>query len=268
MDAGRMAAALEVSRYTAEIIRESADTGDDPPFVLGLGSGRTAELFIGALADLPKHERDMLLCIPTSEATWRAAERAGLEISDESETSSIDLAVDGADEIGPGLTLVKGGGGALFRERIIAEYAMEFIVIADEGKLVPHHGGFPLPIEISPFCIRHTITQIVIMINELGYPIDPVRDISLRSVGGAGQRIFTTENGNFIVDVTLGKISKLEDLDDSLSVIAGVVGHGLFLDLADFALIGSADGGVRRINAEPWKQGAPDNSGEEDGKAS
>ncbi len=268
MDTGKMAAALEASRYTAEIIRESADTGDDPPFVLGLGSGRTAELFISTLADLPKHEREMLLCIPTSEATWRAAERAGLEVCEESESSSIDLAVDGADEIGPGLTLVKGGGGALFRERIVAEYALEFIVIADEGKLVPYHGAFPLPIEISPFCIRHTITEIVLTINELGYPIDPVRDVSLRSVEGAGRRIFTTENGNFIVDVSLGKASTLEYLDNSLSVIAGVVGHGLFLDLADFALIGSADGGVRRINAEPWKQDAPDNTGEEDGKAS
>ena len=268
MDAGRTAAALEALRYTAKIIGESADTGEDPPFVLGLGSGRTAELFIGGLADLPKHARDMLVCIPTSESTWRAAERAGLAVGDESEASSIDLAVDGADEIGPGLSLVKGGGGALFRERIVAEYALEFIVIADEGKLVPHHGGFPLPIEISPFCIRHTITEIALMINELGYPIDPVRDISLRSIGGTGRRIFTTENGNFIVDVSLGKASKLEDLDNSLSVIAGVVGHGLFLNLADFALIGSADGLVRRINAEPWEQDAPDSSEEEDGKAS
>ena len=126
MDAGKKAAALEASRYVSGLIKEQFEDGGDPPFVLALGSGRTAELFIGALAGLPEAERETLVCIPTSEPTWRAAERAGLDVVEESEESLIDLAVDGADEIGPGLSLIKGGGGALFRERIVAQYALEF----------------------------------------------------------------------------------------------------------------------------------------------
>ena len=249
MHEGRLAAASEASRYVATRIEEYVDLGDEPPFVLGLGSGRTAELFVAALGELRKEYQNLLVCIPTSERTWQAVERAGLGVSDEGESHLIDLAVDGADEIGPGLTLVKGGGGALFRERIVAEYAGEFVVIADEGKLVSRHGAFPLPIEVSPFCLTSTVAEVVLSVRELGYDLDPVKAISLRSIGGVGRRLFTTENGNHIIDVTFGRIANLEDLDVTLSVIAGVVGHGLFLDVANFALIGSADGGVRRIGA-------------------
>ncbi len=262
MDAGRRAAALEASRYVSGIMREQAELGEDPRFVLGLGSGRTAELFIGALGDLPEAEREHLVCVPTSEPTRRVAERAGLSICEEQEASLIELAVDGADEIGPDLSLVKGGGGALFRERIVAEYAWEFIVIADDGKLVNHHGGFPLPIEISPFCFRHSVAEIALTLVEMGYDLNPSRDISIRSVGGAGRHMLTTENGNHIIDVSLGEISDLVDLDVELSMIAGVVGHGLFLDVADFALIGSADGRVRRMESVTPDDGGP---GETDG---
>ena len=266
MDAGRRAAALEASRYVSGIMREQVEIGEDPRLVLGLGSGRTAELFIRALGDLPRAEREQLVCIPTSDPTRRAAERVGLSVSGEHEASLIELAVDGADEIGPDLSLVKGGGGAMFRERIVAEYAWEFIVIADEGKLVDQHGEFPLPIEVSPFCFRHSVAEIAMTLVELDYELDPVRDISIRSVGGAGKSMLTTENGNYIIDVSLGEIADLAELDVELSMIPGVVGHGLFLDVADFALIGSADGRVRRIEPEtPTVGGSEETNG--DGKA-
>ena len=252
MHEGRKAAAVEASRYVAKSIERYVDRVGGPPFVLGLGSGRTAELFVAALGQLDREQRSLLECIPTSEQTWQAMERAGLDVFDGTDSSTIMLAVDGADEIGPELSLVKGGGGALFRERIVAEYAEEFLVIADEGKLVSGHGAFPLPVEISPFCFSSTVTEIAMSLQDLGYDFDPVEAISLRSIGGAGRRLFTTENGNHIIDLSLGEIADPDALDGTLSIISGVVGHGLFLDHVTFALIGSADGAVRRIGVPRW----------------
>ena len=234
----------------SDLLRRDAD-GDDPEgaVLLGLGSGRTAEAFIAALGGLPEGERARLACVPTSEATWAAAEAAGIEVDDEFNHFPIALAVDGADEIGPDLSLVKGGGGALYRERIVAEYAQRFLVIADESKLVRAHGRYPLPVEVSPFCLGHTLAVIVGVLGDLGYALDPASDLSLRTVGGVGRRPVVTENGNHIVDLSLGRVRDPHELDGALSVIAGVVGHGLFLDLAGLALIGSADGRVRQIEA-------------------
>lgn len=249
MSEGRRAAAHEACRYVRQQLSGLADDEEDPPLVLGLGSGRTVELFIEALGELPGSERRRINGIPTSEATWQAAERAGLAVGVDEGHGSIDLAVDGADEIDPDLSLVKGGGGALFRERIVARSAREFVVIADEAKQVPRLGAFPLPVEISPFCIELTMVGVIDELLNLGYSLKPSRDITIRSIGGAGQRPFQTENGNRIIDMSLGEYRDLNELSAGLTIIPGVIAHGLFLGLADLAFIGAKDGTVRRVDA-------------------
>ncbi len=254
MHEGRRAAA---NAACGHVRRRLADYGDDPgepPLLIGLGSGRTAELFVEALGELPDEERDRLRYIPTSESTWQAAECAGLTFNDDETSILIDIAVDGADEIDPDLALIKGGGGALFREKVVASYADEFVVIGDESKLVPQLGAFPLPIEVSPFSFVQVVPAIVDTLQELGYRLDRSRDVALRSIADAGQRPFLTENGNYIIDVRLRELVDLRRLDTMLTIIPGVIGHGLFRRLADFALVGSEDGSVRRVDPRGAKR--------------
>ena len=205
--------------------------------VVGLGTGSTAAWFVRALA-----ERKLdIVGVPTSQATADLATSLGIRIAQLGETKAIDLTVDGADEIGPGLALIKGGGAALLREKLVWEASKSCVVIADAAKQVKMLGKFPLPIEVVAF--GHTITSLRICdaLAECDLGIAPM----LRRKDGQPVR---TDGGNLIYDAACGRIEEPAALAAALKSVTGVVDHGLFLDLADRALIGT-DAGV--IELEP-----------------
>jgi ribose 5-phosphate isomerase A len=205
--------------------------------IVGLGTGSTAAWFVRALA-----ERKLdIVGVPTSQATADLATSLGIRIAQLGETKGIDLTVDGADEIGPGLALIKGGGAALLREKLVWEASRSCVVIADAAKQVKMLGKFPLPIEVVAF--GHTITSLRICdaLAECDLGIAPM----LRRKDGQPVR---TDGGNLIYDAACGRIEEPAALAAALKSVTGVVDHGLFLDLADRALIGT-DAGV--IELEP-----------------
>ena len=202
--------------------------------VLGLGTGRTAEAFLVHVAARIAEGLD-LIGVPTSRRTAGAAQRLGIPLSDLDAHPTIDLTVDGADEIDPRLRLIKGGGGALVREKIIAAASREMLVVADRSKYVAELGAFPLPIEIVPFGAAATIGHIERVASLLGL----AGGLDMRA---AGERFFVTDNGNHIVDASFGGISDPERLAIELAQIPGVVEHGLFVNLATRAIIADADG--------------------------
>ena len=201
---------------------------------IGLGSGSTAEHFVTLLGRRVAEGLDVA-GVPTSEGTARLARQAGVPLTTLEETPELDLDVDGADEIGPGLALIKGGGGALLREKIVAAASARMIVIADAGKRVAQLGAFPLPIEAVPFGLTATVLAVERVAVELGLPAA----IDLRR---RGAEPFVTDNGNRILDASFGLIPDPEVLADRLANVPGIVEHGLFLGLADLALIASPDG--------------------------
>ena len=207
---------------------------------LGLGTGSTAAHFIDGLAERVRAGLDVL-AVPTSEQTARQATQAGIELSTLDETPRLDLTIDGADEIGPGLVLIKGGGGALLREKIVAYASERMLVIADESKVVNALGAFPLPIEVVSFGLAATRIAIETAAGRLGL----AGELMLRQHDG---RTFQTDSGNFVLDASFGPISDPQALASALAAIPGVVEHGLFIGLASSALVAGA-GGVREIKA-------------------
>ncbi len=201
---------------------------------LGLGSGSTANHFVRLLGRRVAEGLDVT-GVATSEKTARLAEKVGIRLTNLDATPELDLDVDGADEIGPGLTLIKGGGGALVREKIVAFAAARMIVIADAGKLVEELGAFPLPIEVVGFGLTATALAVEQAGIELGLSVA----IDVRRHGGEP---FVTDSGNRILDASFGRIPDPEALAGRLAEIPGIVGHGLFLGFADLALVASPDG--------------------------
>ncbi len=181
----------------------------------------------------------MLTCVPTSEATAALARELGLPLSTLEETTRIDLTVDGADEVGPGLALIKGGGAALLREKLVWEASARCVVIADAAKRVPVLGAFALPIEVVAFGHKTTANRIADVLADHDIAM-PAR---LRKKDGEP---VLTDGGNLIYDAACGQIHEPARLADDLKLITGVVEHGLFLDLADEAIIG-LDDGVERV---------------------
>ena len=208
---------------------------------LGLGTGSTAGKLIEELA-LRVKAGLKVVCVPTSEATRKLAEAVGLKLTTLDQTPHLDLTIDGADEIDPILTLIKGGGGALLREKIVATASDRMVVIADISKRVPVLGAFPLPVEIVQFGATATRNMVSAMVREIGYE----GSIGLRK--GKDGKPFVTENGNLILDCVFGRIAEPLDLAAALRIIPGVVEHGLFIGLADQAFIGGPEG-VKEINA-------------------
>ena len=204
--------------------------------VVGLGTGSTAAWFVKALA---ARGLSGLRCVPTSEKTADLARELGLTLSTLEDTPRIDLTVDGADEIGPGLALIKGGGAALLREKLVWEASSRCIVIADAAKVVPVLGAFPLPIEVVAFGHKTTSNRIadVLIDHDIQTPA------RLRQ---ADRGVVRTDGGNVIYDAKCQAIHDPARLADDLKLITGVVEHGLFLDLADAAIIGT-DAGVERL---------------------
>ena len=167
------------------------------------------------------------------------AQSLGLTIHDINDVGTLDVCVDGADEIGEGLALIKGGGGALLREKLIWEQAKTCVVIADAGKHVATLGKFPLPVEVEPFAYKGTVNRIGDVLQEFDIAMMPV----MRKRDG---KPFLTDGGNLIFDVACGRIEEPAGLANALKSLTGVVDHGFFLDLAEVALLGT-EAGVKTI---------------------
>ena len=151
-------------------------------------------------------------------------------------TGGIDLTVDGADEVGPGLALIKGGGGALLREKLVWSASRRCVVIADAAKVVSRLGAFGLPVEVAAFGHASTARRMAAVLRDLGYSTPPALRSSVNGVA------YATDNGGVIYDLSLGAIDDPQALAARLKAIVGVVEHGLFLNLAGQALVGGPDG--------------------------
>jgi ribose 5-phosphate isomerase A len=206
-----------------------------PGMRLGLGTGTTARYFVELLADRVRAGLDVT-AVPTSEATRKQAESLGIALTTLDEIPELDLTVDGADEIAPDLTLIKGGGGALLREKIVSAASAKMVVIADNSKWVETLGRFPLPIEVIPFGATVTQRAIERAAAATGCPGPaPLR----RAQNG---HAFVTDGGHWLVDAQFRRIADPPALAARLSAIPGVVEHGLFIDLAWTAIIGGPAG--------------------------
>ena len=202
---------------------------------LGLGTGSTAKHFVELLGERVKAGLKVV-GVPTSEATRADAERCGVPLTTLEEVDHLDLTVDGADEIDPNLDLIKGGGGALLREKIVAAASDRMIVIADETKWVDTLGRFPLPIEVIPFGLGATRRAIEAAF--AGNGVSGPMDIRKTRDG----HVFVTDGGHWIVDAQLGRIPDSPRLAASLNSIPGVVEHGLFIGLARTAVLAGPQG--------------------------
>ncbi|WP_282602927.1 ribose-5-phosphate isomerase RpiA [Paracoccus sp. PARArs4] len=205
---------------------------------LGLGTGSTAAVMVEMLARRVEAEGLSLRCAATSKATAEQALSRGLKVESLDDIGWLDMTIDGADEVDPDLHLIKGGGAAHLREKIVAAASDRMVVIADPGKVVERLGAFPLPVEVLGFGFESSRTLIrrVLEDLELGG-----RDVLTRMKGSDP---LITDEGNLILDLHLGAIPDPAALARALSAIPGVVEHGLFLGMCDVAIIGKADGSV------------------------
>src|ERR1700730_5134037 len=202
---------------------------------LGLGTGSTAQHFVDLLGERVRAGLDVI-AVPTSEATRAQATKLSIPLTTLDDTPELDLTVDGADEIAPDLTLIKGGGGALLREKIVAAASAKMIVTADETKWVSMLGAFPLPIEIAPFGAAATRRAIEDVVAEAKCP-GPV--LLRKDKNG---HAFVTDGGHWLLDAQLQRIADPNALAARLSAVPGVMEHGLFIGLAGTAILGGADG--------------------------
>lgn len=211
---------------------------------LGLGTGSTARWFVLAVGDLVSRGMQ-LRGVATSSATAALAAALGIPLV-ELDADGLDIAVDGADCVDPDLRLVKGAGGALVREKIVAAAARRFVVVVDPGKLRRRLGG-RLPVELLPFGWRATLAALAATGSEFVLRRD-----------AAGEPVLT-DNGNFLADADLVTIEDPEGLAERLDAVPGVVGHGLFLGMADLVVVGEPDGSVRHL--APGVEWPPDTGG-------
>jgi ribose 5-phosphate isomerase A len=202
---------------------------------LGLGTGSTAKHFVDLLGEKVRAGLDVI-GVPTSEATRLQAEQCGIRLTTLDDIDRLDLTVDGADEIDPALNAVKGGGGALLREKIVAAASDRMIVIADKTKWVDALGRFPLPVEVIPFGLAATQRAMDKAFAQTGVSGQMV----LRK--GKDGHVFVTDGGHWIVDAHLGRITEAPRLAALLNSIPGVVEHGLFIGLVSTAMLAGPQG--------------------------
>lgn len=205
---------------------------------VGLGTGSTAAWLVQCLGEMVREEGLKIKGVPTSSQTAELAEQVGIEIITLEEAKWLDLTIDGTDEYDNELTLIKGGGGAHLREKIVATASDRMIVIADATKKVDTLGAFPLPLEVIPFGLpvtRNLIAETLTGLDVLG------RDITLRK---KSDKPFITDEGNFILDLHLKHIARPRELSLLLNQIPGVVENGLFIDICDMVIVGHGDGKV------------------------
>lgn len=208
---------------------------------LGIGTGSTAEEFVRLLAE--KVAGGLRVeGVPTSERTARLCLELGVPLKSLDELPELDLTIDGADEVDGRLRLIKGGGGALLREKIVACASRRMIVIADESKVVETLGAFKLPIEVNPFGLVATRIAIEKLATRLG--LSGVIDLR-----ASGDGTFTTDGGHYILDASFGRIPDADALARNLNDIPGVVEHGLFINIASLAVI-AGPAGARTLTAK------------------
>ena len=213
-----------------EVVGKEAVKYVEDGMIVGLGTDSTVFYFVHALADKVKEGLNIQM-VSTSIQTVELAKSLGLNIKELEEIDHIDLAVDGVDEIDKNFNSIKGGGAALFREKIVADIAKEVIWIYDESKDVEKLGKFNLPVEILPFGYSHTVRKLI----EAG--LNPV----IRKKDG---EILITDNHNYIVDLHLGYGFDIEEVKEKLANIVGVVEHGLFLNMCKLCIKGTPEGAV------------------------
>jgi ribose 5-phosphate isomerase A len=206
-----------------------------PGMRLGLGTGSTARHFVELIGERARAGLDVV-AVPTSRATEADAKRCGIPLTTLDETPALDLTVDGADEIGPDLSLIKGGGGALMREKIVAAASARMIVIADQSKWVGALGRFPLPIEVAPFGLAATLRALEKAVAGLQ------RSGPMTVRQGRDGHAFVTDGGHWIVDAALGRIDDPKAMAHAISGIPGVMEHGLFIGLAQTAIVAGPQG--------------------------
>ena len=208
----------------------------EPDMTIGLGSGRAVWTVIEAIGARWSGDHE-IRAVVASEATFALAHAAGIEIVQLDGTSEIDLAVDGTDELTPDLRLLKGGGGALLREKIVAAAAKRFVVVAETSKQVERlGGGFRLPVEVVRFGWRDTRRRLAHLL-----PDAERRDV--------GDEPYMTDEGHWILDCAIPEDADPDELDAALEQIPGVVEHGLFIGMAERALLGTSVGGLEVIEA-------------------
>lgn len=209
----------------------------EPGMIVGLGTGSTTEYAIHLLAGKVRR-RLKIACVPTSVTTEKLARRLRMPLVKEFNAfTKIDLTIDGADEVDPQFNLIKGGGGALTREKIVASRSNRQIIIVDEKKMVEQLGKFAVPVEVVPFGWKSTLE----ILRGFG------AQVKLRNAARS-RSPFVTDNGNYILDCAFGMILDPADLEEKIKGIVGVVEVGLFINLADLVLVGRSDGTV----AERW----------------
>jgi ribose 5-phosphate isomerase A len=201
---------------------------------VGLGTGSTSTLFIKALGERVKQGLK-IRCVASSDASHNLAASLGMDITTLDKLPELDVYIDGADEVAPGLTLIKGGGGAMLREKIVASSAKKFIVVVDQTKVVKILGRFPLPVEV----IKMALPLVHSKLSALG--LNP----SQRPAKN-GEGPYLTDEGNYILDCACGQIPDPAATAAAIRDIVGVVEHGLFLNMASLALI-AGDGGVTEM---------------------
>ena len=214
-----------------QLVAERAAALVEDGMSVGLGTGTTATLFIRALAARKLGIR----CVASSDASAALATSLGMRVLPLADLPQLDLYIDGADEIGPNLALIKGGGGALLREKIVASAAKKFIVVADATKLVHALGKFPLPVEV----IQMALPLVAAKLNALGHA-----PTQRHHKDGS---VYLTDEGNFILDCAPTQLADPAHTAADIRAIVGVVDHGLFLHMATLALI-AGDDGVRELH--------------------
>jgi len=200
-----------------------------PGFVTGIGTGSTVYYFIHALAEKVKQGLD-ITAVVTSRKSGELSKQLGITVTDLNDVDTIDITIDGADEVDKQLQLIKGGGGALLQEKMVAAASRKMIVIADGNKIADQLGRFPLPVEVIPYGWKQTQKHI----GKLG-----CRKIILREKDG---KPFITDHGHYILDCHFEKIEQASLLSQQLNSIPGVVENGLFIDMATAVIIGKEDG--------------------------
>lgn len=203
--------------------------------VIGLGTGSTAFYVIEKIGQRVA-EGLKVSAIATSKASEELARKNNIPLIEAADVTELDLAIDGADEFDPSLALIKGGGGALLREKLVAINSKRFIVIAGADKRVEHLGKFKLPIEIIPFTYEWTL-------NQLRKKYDVPFEMRMNN-----DELYVTDNGNYIVDASFEKIDSPGALSEELKEMVGVVDHGLFVDIAELVIVGYDDGSTEIVN--------------------
>ena len=218
---------LAVARRAVEFVEDG--------MAVGLGTGTTATMFIRELGRKVQAGGLKIRCVASSDASEALGRSLGMEVTTLTELPHLDLYIDGADEVAPGLALIKGGGGALLREKIVASAADKFIVVVDSSKCVEHLGRFPLPVEVIKMALRLVEPRL----HALG--LCPVQR---QAKAGGGP--YLTDEGNYILDCACGSILEPERVAQEIRSIIGVVEHGLFLNMAALALVAGDDGVTER----------------------